>query len=180
VKILRRLLAIASLGLVASCTQGTNAGGPESSSLDSTVAWLTKAINDSSSIRVEMGDKLITHSTVVVRREVCVLAIRDKRHTQLGSSWEEADVKATVDLRRVSPAIGTKPFTGSGYHGAVLTVSAPKETGAIRQDMELSSSAIGLSHTAGAADSFEFTISDDAVAERIRRALAHAVELCRG
>jgi len=127
-----------------------------------------------------MGDKLVKQTTIVTRAEPCVLSIHDKKHTELGGSWEASDIKATMDLRRVSPAIGLEPFTGSGVHGAVLTVSAGKGSGAIRQDMELSSSAIGLSHKTVETERFEFTISDDAVAERIRRALVHAVDLCRG
>ena len=76
--------------------------------------------------------------------------------------------------------VRSEPFETSGYHGAVIIVSATKGSAAIRQEVDQSSSALGLTHWKDEAAEFRFTIAADDVAARIKTLLEQSIELCRG
>ena len=176
-----RLAFAASAALVAAgCASAAKPEAPPPSSLDATLGYVIERINATTTIHVQMGDKLVTQKTLVSRSGPCELAVRDKKHSELGSVSEESDVQATIDLRSINPRIERKEFTGSGLNGELLTLSSVGGRSGIRQHVERASSTLGLQHGEGDSDRFEFTITDRAAAERIAEALGHAVDLCAG
>src|SRR5262249_31127727 len=129
---IRAAFAISILLSTLSCSSGARRETADLSSLDATIGWLIAKINETTKIRFEMGDKQITQSTVVARADRCVLSVHDQKRSQLGGAWEESDVKATIDLREVSPTIAIKDFQGSGYEGAVVRIAAGPGRSGIR------------------------------------------------
>ncbi len=144
------------------------------------MTWLVARVNEGSTIHVSMGDKLITHSAAVTRKDACVLGIRDRQHIEVGSSWQEWNTLATVDFRGLSSTVGTRPFEGSGLQGAIVTVASTKQRGAIQQDVDQTSSAVGPIHSAGPTETFEFTLADHDLGDRVATALRRAIDLCTG
>ena len=177
---MKRRTPLIAILLLAACSQPAKMPPPEEPwSLDRTVTWLIDSINDASKIHYEMGDKVITHSSVATRQDRCVLSIRDKRHTQLGGAWEESDIRATLDLRQLAPRITSKEFRGSGYHGADLTLSALGDRATIPQDAHFNSSGVGPVHATDPAKTFDLTIADYGTAQQIAHQLTRAIDMCR-